>query len=182
MKHRAIFLLLALVLACHDDATMLSPDGVLPTVGSERPATVSNPAHGGWSFTTVASLLRAVDPGETRITPGNVLHTKGLVNEFELSGDLEGLVYFEGDLHNRLLAGNGPIIGVNFYDVTAPQVGTLTCRLNAVKLTGFGTPDVAATGKTTHCVGTGDYADKGMKGTLSLRSDATTWDIAGKIF
>lgn len=118
----------------------------------------------------------------SRITPGNVLHTTGLVNEFELSGDLQGLVYFEGGFHNRLRTGDGPIIGVNFYEITSPQVGTLACRLNAVRLTGFGTPDVAATGKTTHCVGTGDFADSNMKGTLSLRSDAMTWDITGKIF
>ena len=182
MIRRALFPLLALAVACSSDA--MSPDSRLE-LGSEDligSADVSNPAHGGWDFVAVATFLGPVDPGVTKITPGNVLHTRGLVNEFALSGDLSGLVYFEGDFHNRLATGNGPIIGRAFFDLTAPQVGTLTCSGSALQLKAFGTPNVSAVGKITHCVGTGDYADSGMKGTWSLRSDGSTWDAVGTIY
>ncbi|MDH3732194.1 MAG: hypothetical protein OEU54_01625 [Gemmatimonadota bacterium] len=177
MKPRAVIPLLALVVACSGDPGALGPEE-----SPAGPASVSNPAQGGSSFIAVMSFIQTIDPGLTQITPGNVLHTTGLVNEFALSGDLEGLAYFSGDFHNVLRTGNGPIVGGIFFEISAPGVGSFDCQTSASILRDFGTPDVTATGKISRCVGTGDYDGMGMKGTFSLRPDASTWDVEGTIF
>ena len=136
MRRVALFPILVLAAACSDD-DILQPGAAAPPDVVAAAAVPVTPANGGLVLRFVGTYVGPVDPGQMRITEGGVLHRTELTNGFALSGDVEGLQYWHGDVNLNLDNGKGPTIGQwIWYEFSSllgqPVNGGFECRANGL--------------------------------------------------
>lgn len=167
MRRHAALSIVALTLACGEGPfapaagpqSGNTPSSLEPSPAAPQPLAAAEK----WEFSVVLTFVGTVEPGDTRITPSGVLHGTDLINEFQMTGDLEGSWFFIGKYHINLNDGVGrsiasPILVV----VTSPGVGTFECEASA-KLEYYPTADFIQHGNVRGCHGTGDYEGMSMR-------------------
>ncbi len=186
MKRLAWLPILALTFAC-SDAGIVQPDSAAPlTVVAAAVAPVT-PANGGVVLEIVATYSGPVDPGQVRITPGGVMHWTGILNEFVLSGDVEGLEYVGATVHMKLDQARGPVTEYRgWLELTSilgqPVSGGFECRANGFIENNDDPALFMLTGKTFACKGWGDLQGKHMKTSYAIRIGTFVYDMTAVIW
>jgi hypothetical protein len=190
MKKLVAFSTFALLLACGDG--LVTPDqGPAAELGLPDAAAVQSllglePGE-KWSFASQLTFVGTVDPGDQQVNAGGVLHIRGLVNEFAMTGDLVGSWFFQGDAHINLNDGRGrSIASPALLEITSPGVGTFECPATG-KLEFFPTDDFIQYGNHSGCHGTGDFEGLRMRAWISNEANPgtggdTVYDLWGEIW
>ena len=174
MRMLALSSLLLFAFAC-TDANMVQPEPD-PSVNPALSADPFSNVHGGMEFTAQMVFVGTVNPADLHITPSDVWHGSGLANEFQLTGDIEGLGYFQGDYHINTNNGKGRSISQPSLTViegsTWGMTGTFVCN-NTSRIQDFSLTDpetMMQAGNMTGCLGTGDF--EGMRMNVRLSNEA----------
>jgi hypothetical protein len=179
MRHIVLIPILALAAACGDGGIVQPEHAPPPDLAA---AAVPNSPNHGWDFTARATFVGSLDPGDLRITPGNVAHFTGYVNEFALTGDLMGTMYFAGTSRLVLRTGKGPVVAeAVLFDLTSPMLGTFECRANGMA-DDYPAADFTVVGKVFSCDGTGDFEDMRLKGSFANTPGTFDYDMTGVIW
>ena len=178
-------LLLPGLVVCFACSEIAAPDA--PAVDPLSELIASQDARGAgadkWQFEATLTFIGTLEPEEIRITPSGVIHGTDLVNAFEMTGDLEGTVYFIGKYHLNPKTGmGGSVAAPNLIEITSPGQGAFECR-SSYKLEGFPTA-VVQYGVLTGCAGSGDFAGMRMKAWTSNEANpgVYVYEFVGEIW
>ncbi len=153
--------ILVIALGCSDvaDPTSSLVDPLVDLTAAQPAASASAEK---WQFEATATFVGTLQPEEVRITPSGVIHGTDLVNEFEVTGDLEGTFYFIGKYHINSRNGKGRSIPFPaLLEITSPGSGAFECR-GSTKIEGF-PAELVQYGTLAGCTGRGDYDGMSMK-------------------
>ena len=178
MKRLALLPIIALTAACSDSG-ILQPAPAAPEVVATASVPVT-PANGGVVVRYVATFTGPIDPGRIRITPGGSMHIDGSCNGFDVTGDLEGGMYWCGKVNLNLDKVQGPAIGQEVVVEPTlmfgrPVSGGFVCRTNGLSRNYPG-PDFTYYGDVFACNGFGDFEGTHMKGTFQNRTGTDVYD------
>jgi hypothetical protein len=135
MRALALVALLVFAVACQDTTSLEPSTGDAETIVAAEKAI--NPR---WEVEFTLSYSRTVDPGEAVLNAGGILHTKELVNEFNLTGvmrrgaeegEVLGLQYFIGQsvINTNKGKGNSRARPARFVISESPLgAGTWECK------------------------------------------------------
>lgn len=174
---RALILLplLAFAGACSDGSPFQPEATVPPDAGQPEPTVSAMQALSPrWEVEFTLSFLRTVEPGEAAVNAGGILHGKGLVNEFNLTGvmrrggvegEMAGLQYFMGDyvINQNKTTGRTRARPALFVISESPLgAGTWACQgtYKAEPREGWG---LVQFGEIAGCQGTGAFEGMRMK-------------------
>lgn len=140
-----------------------------------------------WSFHVVATDPVTLGLDDVAVTPSGMTLYQGYVNRFDMTGDLVGYLWFDGDVHVNGRTGDGRTLSRPMtYEIQESRFGmsgTFEC-VGTFKLVGFPGPGWLQYGNVTGCHGTGDFEGMKMKGYSSNENYAGTWthDAWGEIW
>lgn len=104
---------LTFALACSDGTPLQPHEDLVGTPGQPAPeALLATSGNQKWEFTRQSNYWGPVEPGDLRVNAGGVWHAAGLINEFDVTGELagepvEGFQCFIGDYVWNLDNGKG---------------------------------------------------------------------------
>ena len=191
MRRLALLSVLVLAAAC-PEVPVVQP--VLDGPAADAVVTADRFAqvNGGLQFSVEVRFVGTVEPATLHPVQSEVLHGRGVVNEWSVEGDMSGPWYFIGDYKVNPKNGMGRSIAAPALFIVEESkwgmTGTWECR-NSFKIENW--PDPRAFiqyGNLTGCHGTGAFEGMKMKGRMTnedhpgLGDALTIYDFWGVIW